>query len=87
MNLFIFGIFKQSNLQRPIATATERSKFRLDTEESQWSAAISQNSFQPIDVLNTKIFAKNANAGELEIITAGPTAEENVMINAINSNI
>lgn len=50
-------------------------RFRLETQESQWSSRFNQNSFHPID--DKDDYAKSSlSDDEQEIITAGPETEE-----------
>lgn len=50
-------------------------RFRLDTQESQWSSRFNQNSFQPIDEEKSKAFNNPEVDDNQEIVTANPNAE------------
>lgn len=45
-------------------------RFRLETQESQWSSRFNQNSFQPIDDEKTKSLIEPEVDNEQEIVTA-----------------
>ena len=53
------------------------TRFALDTQESQWSTNLNQNSFHPIDPdsksKSLKDLFNDVNVEEPEIVTAGPT--------------
>jgi hypothetical protein len=67
----------------------DRSRFQLQSEESQWSASLSQNSFQPLDFEQR---SKTANEDDFadaedepEIVTAGN--EDNVSLKTLLINL
>jgi hypothetical protein len=64
-------IFKQPRFR--IRENTPR--FRLDTQESQWSTRYNQNSFQPIDEEKSKAFHSQDVDDNQEIVTVNPNAE------------
>lgn len=70
----VFLIFKQRY------RGPQRSRFALETQESQWSPKLSLNSFQPIDsdIKGKSINFTNDFEAEPEIVTAGPLEEVSV---------
>lgn len=60
-------------------------RFRLETQESQWSSRYSQNSFQPFDEEHLKSLRDAEVDDEQEIVTASPDNEKVREIKKINS--
>jgi hypothetical protein len=57
-------------------------RFRLETQESQWSTRFNQNqnSFQPVDEEKSKSLKNFDIDDEQEIITANPDGEKEVKV-------
>lgn len=51
-------------------------RFRLDTQESQWSSRFNQNSFQPLDEEKSKFLKEAEVDDEQEIVTASSSNEK-----------
>lgn len=51
-------------------------RFRLETQESQWSTRFNQNSFQPVDNEKSKSFKNLDFDDEQEIVTASSDNEK-----------
>lgn len=51
-------------------------RFRLETQESQYSSRFNPNSFQPVDDENVKSYKDIEVDDEQEIVTANPDGEK-----------
>lgn len=51
-------------------------RFRLETQESQWSSRFNQNSFQPIDEEKSKSLKDDEVDDDQEIVTASSDSEK-----------
>lgn len=64
-------------------------RFRLETQESQWSSRFSQNSFYPANDSRTDFLKNSKFDDEQEIVTAGPDNDEvrNLIVGRWSSNL
>ncbi|KAL7050213.1 hypothetical protein ACKWTF_003994 [Chironomus riparius] len=62
-------------------------RFRLDTQESQWSSRFNQNSFQPIDEEKSKAFNNPEVDDNQEIVTANPNAENETYLVNVSASV
>lgn len=67
------NFFRSTNLQPRFRIRENTPRFRLDTQESQWSSRFNQNSFQPVEEEKTK---NSQFDDEQEIVTASPDDEK-----------
>lgn len=65
----------QTHFQPRFRIRENTPRFRLDTQESQWSSRFNQNSFQPIDE-EKSLSSKDEVDDEQEIVTANPESEK-----------
>ncbi|CRL08654.1 CLUMA_CG021426, isoform A [Clunio marinus] len=63
------------------------SRFRLETQESQWSAGYNQNSFQPLDGDKLKSFKSTEIDDEQEIVTARPEGEKDNYLFNVSASV
>ncbi|KAG5679364.1 hypothetical protein PVAND_008934 [Polypedilum vanderplanki] len=63
------------------------SRFRLDTQESQWSTRLNHNSFQPIDEEKSKSIHSQEINDEQEIVTAVPENENDTYLVNVSASV
>ncbi|XP_058466391.1 mucin-2 [Malaya genurostris] len=82
---------KQPESQTPRFRIRERTRFSLQPQESQWSAKLVQNSFQPVQSVESrhKTYEEEHYSlePEPEIVTANPFQEESIRLVNVSANL